>query len=155
MSSAITPKKMDLDGLAALFVNRCLARSLPTEALRAALDAITLWKGLQAEYDIYATHQNAIVIHPDEVAELLPEGEWAKLRPETRKKLRAAIREQAKHHRQGLAAIRQLIFTQASSGNAGSQAFQAAYAERLQQYLTEPITETPAADASAASTELV
>jgi len=140
--SSTTPKKMDVDGLAELFVNRAMAKSMTTEALKAALDAITLWRGLQAEYDVYAACQNAITIRPDDVADLLPPGEWEKLKPETRKKLRAAIREREKYHRQGLASIRQLIFTQASSANAGSQAFQEAYTERLQEYLTEPVAES-------------
>lgn len=146
-----TAKKMDIDGLATLFVNRTMAQGMTTEGLKAALDAITLWRGLQAEYDVYAAVQNAITIRPDDVAQLLPAGEWEKLKPETRKKLRAAIREREKHHRQGLASIRQLIFTQASSANAGSQAFQAAYAERLQEYLTEPVT----AETSAHSTDTI
>ena len=134
-----TPKKLDIDGLAALFVTRRMAQGLPDEALKAALNAVIIWRGLQAEYDVYARHQNAVLIRPDEVAEHLAPGAWETLTPETRKKLRAAIREKERHHRQGLRLVRDFIHTQASYGNAGSNAFQRVYAEREAEYLTEPL----------------
>jgi hypothetical protein len=134
-----TPKKLDLDSLAALFVNRAFATGLPDEALKACLDALTLWVGIQAEYDIYARHQNMVAIRPDDIAQMMPAGAFAALPAETRKRLRAAIREKERCTRQGLAAVRQFIHTQAGSRNAGSVAFQQVYAERLAEYLTEPL----------------
>lgn len=134
-----TPKKLNYDDLARDFVNREYARQLPQKALKAALDAGTLWRGLRAETALYADYQNAAVLRPDDIAGILPAGYYAALPAEQRKKLRAAVRLEDAARRSVLRELQYLIDVQCASIAAGTPAFQAAYETRLAEYLSEPL----------------
>lgn len=131
-----TPKKLNPAEFARKFVTIMLARQLPAEAITAALDAGTLWKGLRAELAIYAQHQDAVIIRPDDAPLILPPGVWEGLTPAKRKEFRNAINKEAAAHRQMLAAVRRFVEGQAAAVDAGSPAFREAYAERFEEYAT-------------------
>lgn len=133
---------MELADIADNFVNRCLARGLSEKALTAAMDAITLWRGIAAEYEIYADEQDAIVINPAEVANVFPPGYYNDLHPDIRDRLKKMIRQREKYHRQGLSEVRAFIAQQVGSSNRGSAAFKEAYGDRLKEYLGEPAEHT-------------
>lgn len=129
---------MELADIADNFVNRCLAKGLTDKALTAAMDAITLWRGIAAEYEVYAQAQDAIVIDAAAVTHLFPPGYYEALHPGIRERLKKMIQQREKQHRQGLREVRAFIAQQVGSSNRGSAAFKEAYEERLKEYLGEP-----------------
>lgn len=137
------PKKLNYQEFAHHFVVKTLAQQLPTTALKAALDAATLWRGLRAEYAVYGAHQDAVVLRPDDAAALLPAGAWAGLTPDQRKKLRGLITKEAAQQRQVLAAVRRFIDAQCAALEVASPAFKEAYNARLKEYST-PAKHRPA-----------
>ena len=144
-----TPKKMDVDGLAAYYVQRRQAQGLNRPAMENALNGLILLKGALAEYDLYAAAERATVIRPDDVAELLPNGEWEKLRPDTRKALRASIRAKDAARLRGLETMMAFLREQCGHALAGSPAFQEAYQQQLDAYAPLPPAQRPARRAKA------
>lgn len=134
-----TPKKLKPEQFARKYVNMKLAEQLPKSAIQNALTAAILYKGVLVELREYAAAQDEVIIRADDCEAILPEGVWAALSPERRKRLRNLINKEVDAHRKGLKAAIRFVQEQADAIGRGSDAFKEAFERNENDYLNAEI----------------